>query len=513
MLLELAQIRRLDYFDKFIGNYAEGESKRSAISKLNLFLEEIGFKANEAKGEAKLLDIKERCNQFCKQFKEIGEKDPQDCEELLYSYFAKLKQKHKEGKLDAGTIKNRKSTIKNLLKKTKIPIDWDEVFKGLPKPKRYTNDSAYSIDEILKICEYNDKRIKPIVYTMVSSGMRLGAWDYLKWSHITPITNDGKVICALIELYYGTNEQYPTLITKEAYMELTKWKEFRRKSGEEVKDDSWVMRHYWDTKNGFTHGSISKPEQLKSYGVKSLLDSALRRQGLRKNLSQGKTRHEVKLAHGFRKFHETQLIKANLKQVDVNILQGHANDGMVDHYYRPSMNPDNRIDDYLINEFLKAERFLIIDEKQKENDELRKELDKKYDDVKKELQIDTNKQIEDLKDEMDFQRLIMVKASEIIDRKNKKILENPKVLTGVQEIDDIKNKHYGNQHIKAEEEDIMPFVKNDISDDENMILLANELLKIDNLEIGGNVYTRKQIIEQIKERLGLDKLKLRANSI
>ena len=42
--------------------------------------------------------------------------------------------------------------------------------KVLPKPKRYTNDRAYSIDEIIKICEYNDKRIKPIVYTMVSSG-------------------------------------------------------------------------------------------------------------------------------------------------------------------------------------------------------------------------------------------------------------------------------------------------------------------------------------------------------
>ena len=410
VLVEVGQLRRLDYFDKFIGNYAEGESKRTAISKLNLFLEEMGFKAKEVKGEAKLLDIKERCNLFCIQFKEMGAKDPQDCEELLYSYFAKLKQKHKDGKLDPGTIKNRKSTIRNLLKKTKVPIDWDEVFKGLPKPRRYTNDRAYSQDEILKISEYNDKRIKPIVYTMASSGMRLGAWDYLKWSHITPLTRDGEVICALIELYYGTDEQYPTLITKEAYMELAKWIEFRRESGEEIYHDSWVMRHYWDTKEGFTHGSISNPEQLKSYGIKSLLDSALRRQGLRKNLPDGKTRHEVKLAHGFRKHHETQLIKAGLKQVDVNILQGHANDGMIDHYYRPSMNPDNRIDDYLINEFLKAEKFLIVDEKDKNIDELRKELDKKYEDVKKEIELDFSKQIEEYKKEIKEARQIMFKG-------------------------------------------------------------------------------------------------------
>jgi hypothetical protein len=416
LLLELAQIRRLDYFDKFIGNYAEGESKRTAISKLNLFLEDMGFKAKkEAKGVAKLLDIKDRCNLFCKQFKEMGEADPQECEELLYTYFAKLKQKHKEGKLDAGTIKNRKATVKNLLKKTKIQIDWDEVFKGLPKPKRYTNDRAYSLNEIIKICEYNDKRIKPIVYTMVSSGMRLGTWNYLKWSHINPITKDDKVICALIELYYGTDEQYPTLITKEAYQELEKWKEFRKKSGEEVNDDSWVMRQYWDTKEGFTHGSISKPAQLTSNGVKSLLDSALRRQGLRKNLPDGKTRHDVKLAHGFRKFHETQLIKAGLKQVDMNILQGHANDGMIDHYYRPSVNPNNRIDEYLINEFLKAERFLIVDEKYKEIDEIRKELDKKYEDVKKEVELDIFKEFEEKQKK--FQQQIQIALKDAFDNK------------------------------------------------------------------------------------------------
>ena len=339
-----------------------------------------------------------------------GGKNPQDCEELLYSYFAKLKQKHKDGKLDPGTIKNRKSTIRNLLKKTKVPIDWDEVFKGLPKPRRYTNDRAYSQDEILKISEYNDKRIKPIVYTMAISGMRLGAWDYLKWSHITPLSRDGKVICALTELYYGTDEQYPTLITKEAYMELAKWMEFRRESGEKINNDSWVMRHYWDTKEGFTHGSISNPEQLKSYGIKSLLDSALTRQGLRKNLPNGKTRHEVKLAHGFRKHHETQLIKAGLRQVDVNILQGHANDGMIDHYYRPSMNPDNRIDDYLINEFLKAERFLIIDEKDKEIDEIRKELDKKYEDVKKDVEFDIIKRIEENNQKMEQEWRTVLKA-------------------------------------------------------------------------------------------------------
>ena len=162
----------------------------------------------------------------------------------------------------------------------------------------------------------------------------LGAWDYLKWGHINPQTRNGKLVCSLVEVYKGTDEQYPTLITAEAYNILKEWMDFREKSGEMITPDSWVMRDYWDTKDCFTHGMAREPQQLKSSGVKGLIDSALRRQGLRKNLTNGEKRHDVHLNHALRRFHETELIKANLKQVDISILQGHANEGMIDHYYR-----------------------------------------------------------------------------------------------------------------------------------------------------------------------------------
>lgn len=388
-------LAKLDFYDKFMRAYEDGESKRSARSKLGLFLDDMGFKGQDFKGsklkneelkEAKMNDLRNRCNDFCKEFKERFVREGiEECQENLISYFDSLKQRAKEGKLDGGTIKNRKFAVKRLIEKVmKIHdskgngIDWEEVFNGLPKPSRFAQDRGYSIEEIRQICKYKDPRIKPIVYLFASSGIRLGAWDFLKWGHISPQKRNGKIVCALVEVYKDTPEQYPTIITVEAYNALKEWMDFRDRSGETITTDSWVMRDYWDTEKGFTHGLAREPEPLKSSGIKSLIDSAVRRQGLRKNLTNGKKRHDVQLNHAFRKFHETELIKANLKQVDINILQGHANEGMIDHYYRPSSDPNSRIDDYLINEFLKAEKYLTIEENNIPIEERETRLEIKY---------------------------------------------------------------------------------------------------------------------------------------
>jgi hypothetical protein len=46
---------------------------------------------------------------------------------------------------------------------------------------------------------------------MVSSGIRIGSWDYLRWKHVSSITNDkGQVIA-------GDAEEYYTFITPGAY--------------------------------------------------------------------------------------------------------------------------------------------------------------------------------------------------------------------------------------------------------------------------------------------------------
>jgi hypothetical protein len=148
------------------------------------------------------------------------------------------------------------------------------------------------MDEIRKVTEYPDRRIKPIVYTMVSSGIRVGAWDYLKWSDIVPVIRRGRLIAAKIIVYAGEDDQYFSLITPEAYRALESWMKYRNDWGEDVTGISWVMRDLWYVARPRHKGEIQQPNKLQSVGVKRLMERALWAQGVRTRLEPGKKRYQ-----------------------------------------------------------------------------------------------------------------------------------------------------------------------------------------------------------------------------
>lgn len=157
-----------------------------------------------------------------------------------------------------------------------IAIAWKKINRGLPKIRRFADDRAPTIEEIQNICDYPDRRIKGIVSTMASSGIRLGAWAYLRWGHIKPVDKEGKILAAKIVVYHGDEEEYFSFMTAEAYHHLEEWIEYRRECGEKITNDTWVMRQLWNTKLGhYHHGTIKAPEKLKSSGVKKLIEDAL----------------------------------------------------------------------------------------------------------------------------------------------------------------------------------------------------------------------------------------------
>jgi hypothetical protein len=85
---------------------------------------------------------------------------------------------------------------------------------------------------------------------MISSGIRLGSWDFLRWQHIEPIINENEeIMAAKLCVYAGDAEEYYTFITPEAYKALKEWMDFRTSYGEKITGNSWVIRDLWQTTN------------------------------------------------------------------------------------------------------------------------------------------------------------------------------------------------------------------------------------------------------------------------
>jgi hypothetical protein len=278
----------------------------------------------------------------------------------LIKFILSQKERAAKGEISECTISNYYKPTKLFCEMNDIVLNWKKVTKGIPSNKTSANDRAPTVEEIKKLVEYPDRRIKPIVYTMASSGIRLGAWDYLHWKHIIPfVDNKAKIIAAKLIIYPGDKEEYFTFITPEAYYSLKDWMQFRESFGEKINGESWVMRDLWQRTNmnyGAKFGLATAPQKLASSAIKRLIERATWEQGLRQPLKNGQRRHEWKAAHGFRKFYKTRSEQV-MKSINVEITMGH-NIGVSGSYYKPT-------EKEVLEDYLKASGLLTINTNQK----------------------------------------------------------------------------------------------------------------------------------------------------
>jgi hypothetical protein len=264
----------------------------------------------------------------CNLFVEKGKQDPNWAFNCILKFVLKEKQRVENREITGGTLRNSVKTIKTFCEVTDVLIPWKKITRGLPRMKRYADDRAPTLEEIKKIIDYPDRRIRPIVYTMTSTGIRVGAWDYLKWGHVIPLNRNGRIVAAKVIVYAGEPDEYYTFITPEAYFSLESWMKFRSSSGESINVESWIMRNLWNTlrptENSISRRTINEPEKLNSIGVKRLIERALWTQGLRNKLANGKRRHQFQTDHGFRKWFKTQSEISGMKPINVEILMGHS---------------------------------------------------------------------------------------------------------------------------------------------------------------------------------------------
>lgn len=151
-------------YDSFVFAIRSPVTREKYLGRLGYFLSYVGITEG---------NIENRCNIF-------GEKCKSDTVWIVNNIIRYLhvhRQRVERREISASTLSNYIKPIKLFCEQLEISLPWKKITRGIPRGRRYANDRIPTIEEIQKIVEYPDRRIKPIVYVMASSGIRLGAWN------------------------------------------------------------------------------------------------------------------------------------------------------------------------------------------------------------------------------------------------------------------------------------------------------------------------------------------------
>ena len=107
------------------------------------------------------------------------------------------------------------------------------VNKFMPEPMRVNKDRAYTHEEISKLLEISDERMRVVILLLSSTGCRLGAIPSMRLRNI----DKNKVI-----FYENTREEYFSFISPECQKSINAYTDMRSRYGEKLDDNSHLLR-------------------------------------------------------------------------------------------------------------------------------------------------------------------------------------------------------------------------------------------------------------------------------
>jgi hypothetical protein len=175
-------------YENFIYALKSPETKRQYPHRLDKFLTFIGLQGT----------VQEKCTMLNK----IANENIALFQSNIIRFINFQKERIIARKISEGTLCNYVKALKLFCNMNDLVINWKKIGKGMPSEKHNADDRIPTIEEIHKMLEHPDRRLKPIVYTMISSGIRIGSWDFLKWKHVIPIRdqNNSIVVAARINV-------------------------------------------------------------------------------------------------------------------------------------------------------------------------------------------------------------------------------------------------------------------------------------------------------------------------
>lgn len=319
----------------FLSMLGSKESKRQYPGRLQVFFQFLRIEGD---------DVWDQSVAFIKRFKKnpLNEDNEHELERQLIMFASYQKERMEKEGISPSTIKNYFKAIKLFCQSSHLSskVEWKLVSKALPRGFNSADDRAPTLEEIQKLLKYPDRRIKPLVLTLVSSGIRIGSFETLKWKHITHIPSTNNEVAKIL-VYPGDREQYYSFLTPEAYSALKDWMNYRSQCGENITKESYVMRDTWENDD---EKGISNPKPLNQPAITRILNRAWRIEKIRPTLPKNSKRHEFKTAHGFRKYFKTQAEQARIPSIKIELLMGHSL-GVSDSYAK--FTEEQMLEDYL----------------------------------------------------------------------------------------------------------------------------------------------------------------------
>lgn len=264
-------------------------------------------------------------------FVELARKKPNKAEELLLDF---VEARKKEG-VGGSTIRMARDAIKLLLEMNDVEsVNWKKINRVLPPARHHGSDRPPSSDEIRRLLLHADLKMKCVILLLVSSGIRVGALDYLTWGDLDPVKSSGFDF-ARLRVYSGEPEEYVTFVTPECYETLQEYRKTREDVGEKIARKSPLISLQLNERKIAKNVGTVIPRAVNSKVIRNKLGSLWKEMGLRDSPeSTGKTpKHEFKQAHGFRKFFKSECERF-VKSIYVEILMGHST-GVTASYMKP----------------------------------------------------------------------------------------------------------------------------------------------------------------------------------
>jgi hypothetical protein len=222
-------------------------------------------------------------------------------------------------------------------------INWKKISRIIPSARRHGSDRAPTTDETRKLLLHADLRLKCVILILVSSGMRIGAFKWLRWGDVEPLTVKNYNF-AKLRVYTGEPDEYFTFVTPECHEMLLEYRKAREESGETITERSPLIAVQYNRRNF----DASKVESITPKFLRNKIGELWNEMGLR---AKEQKRYEFRQAHGFRKFFKS-VAERFLKSIYVEMLMGHST-GVTASYMKPTV-------EELAEEYVKAIPALTI---------------------------------------------------------------------------------------------------------------------------------------------------------